>query len=93
MRTAIRTVEDSKENNSFLDDDGDDDYSEWDAFCETLVVNDRLLNRIRVKCYQLREGALSQRDSIDGPTVISEAAIKEIRRYIHEIEESEKPHV
>jgi len=82
----LRRIEASKENNYFMDDAGGDDYSEWDAFCDTPIIRDRLLNRIRVKCHRLRAVAISQRSSTAAPIVMSEEAIREIGQFIREIE-------
>jgi len=84
--SLLRKVEGSNENNYFSKADENNDYSEWDAFCDTPIINDRLLNSIRVKCYHLRNAAISQRASIDSPIAMSESAIREIGQYIREIE-------
>jgi hypothetical protein len=82
----LRSIEASKENNYFVDDAAKDDYSGWDAFCDTPIIRDRLLNRIRVKCHQLRAAAISQRSSTGAPVVMSEEAIRQIGQFIREIE-------
>lgn len=82
----LRSIEASKENSYFMDDAAKDDYSGWDAFCDTPIIRDRFLNRIRVKCHRLRAAAISQRFSTGAPIVMSEEAIRQIGQFIREIE-------
>jgi hypothetical protein len=82
----LGSIESSKENNYFVDEAAKDDYSGWDAFCDTPITRDRLLNRIRVKCHRLRAAAISQRSSTGAPIVMSEEAIRQIGQFIREIE-------
>jgi hypothetical protein len=82
----LRSIEASNENNYFVDEAAKDDYSGWDAFCDTPIIRDRLLNRIRVKCHRLRAAAISQRSSTGAPIVMSEEAITQIGRFIHKIQ-------
>jgi hypothetical protein len=82
----LKSIEASKENNNFVDDAAQDDYSEWDAFCDTPIIRDRVLNRTRVKCHGLGAAAISQRSSTGAPIVMSEEAIRQIGQFIREIE-------
>lgn len=82
----LRSIEASRANNDFVDDAAEDAYSEWDAFCDTPIIRDRLLNRIRVECYRLRAAAIAQRASADTPVIMSEEAIEQIGHFIREIE-------
>ena len=87
--TLLKKVESSKDNNYVLAvESWDDDYSEWDAFCDTPIITDRLLNQIRVGCHKLRSNSMSFGESIDAPVTISKDAIEEIGKYIHELEKS-----
>lgn len=89
----LRTIEASRDNKYFVNGVARDDYSEWDAFCDTPIIRDRLLNRIRVKCHRLRTAAISQRSSTTAPIVMSEEAIREIVQFIREIEsQTDLPH-
>ena len=36
-----------------LNDQKDIDYSDWDAFCDVPIINNKSLNKIRVKCHSL----------------------------------------
>lgn len=85
--SLLRSIEASRTNNHFLTTGSEDvDYNEWDAFCDTPIIRDRLLNRIRVECHRLRKAAISQHATTGPPIVMSDGAIRTIRQFIHEIE-------
>lgn len=92
--SLLRKIHSSKDNNYVLDvEKWDSDYSEWDAFCDTPIINDRLLNRIRVKCHSLRDTSISYDASNKSPIEISKDAVEEIGKYIRELEEDNERRV
>ena len=87
----LNSVIDPHKNHETLNGDENDDYSQWQAFCDTPILNNRLLNRIRVDCYKLNDdtnGKYFQQKDNDDTLIITDDGIEIIKKFILEIENS-----
>ena len=85
----LNSIIDPQKSHEVLNGDEYDDYSQWQAFCDTPIINNRLLNRIRVDCYKLNNDANSkyfQAKDNDNTLIITNDGIEMIRKFILEIE-------
>lgn len=51
--TLLTAITDPQRQHELLNGDEHDDYSPWSAFCDTPIINNRRLNRIRVRCWEM----------------------------------------
>ena len=85
----LKSVIDPEKSHEILNGDETDDYSRWQAFCDTPIINNKQLNRIRVNCYKLNNDADSRffKNSNNNNTLtVTDDGIKMIRKLILEIE-------
>jgi hypothetical protein len=83
----LRRVVDPETEVSILDGEGD--YSEWDVFCDTPIINDRVLNSVRVRCHRMsneKSGHYFRWDDAAKQTYITDAGIEAVEKLIEELE-------
>lgn len=84
----LNSVIDPQKSDEIINGDENEEYSHWQAFCDTPIVNNRLLNRIRVNCYKLNNDPDDKYflKNDNNTLTVTNDGIEMIRKMILEIE-------